>query len=1099
MHPVFQIQLLNDFRLSYDDIPVMVNSTRLQSLFAYLVMHRQAAQPRRHIAFLMWPDSTESQAYTNLRRELHNLRRILPGSDQFLEIDNAFVQWRPDSAFTLDVMQFQNLLLKVEQAEDTNPATRAQLLQEALACYRGPLLPNCYDEWAVTLRNELEQLFISALNQLVATLEEEREYFAAIRAAERLLHHDHLLESTYRALMRLHALNNDRARALRVYHDCCAKLEQEVGVEPTLETQRLYAQLLQAETSVYESTRMRKSMLSGTALVGRQSAWQSLMTTFRVASSRHARMVLISGEAGIGKSRLTEELLVWAEQQGILSANSRAYMAQGSLAYAPVIELLRTKALRACWQKLDTVWLEELALLLPELRSVSPTLSTTSVHFEPWRRRHLMEALARALLADDVPRLLVIDDLQWCDEESLLLLQFLFDFAPRARLLIVGTARPEEITPDHALAVLRRNLQQHEQLVEINLEPLSAAEAATLAAQVSGRELKPEMANQLYQETEGNPLFIVEAMRASLLPAAQGDVAKSRQSADAPNPLSSSPKIFAVIQSRLAQLSPAAHQLIGVAASIGRSFTYELLVAASGIDEDDAIRSLDELWQRRIIRAQGINTYDFSHDRIRDVAYAEISPIRRPSLHRHIAEALEQVFAADLDAVASQLAAHYEQSGLAERAIQWHQRAAVVHRRLCATRDAIKHLQTALDLVVTLPDSRARDQQEITLLIDLDSSIAVAYGLAAIGRLKPLERALVLAQELGDRRQLFEAMEKLQHFHMGHQGVHVAFVMTEELVQIANELDDPFLKWRAFRHRGRAHRARGEFSEGYTRQMQARTIHEKLTASLSPYELVHQDLLVVSPLDILGLDLCVLGYLDQARTHADNLAASARQDSFQLTNDYFVASLVYRIVGNVEKVHELGERMVKLGTRYELAMSIWSGTICCGWALARRGQLAAGITQMNWGIDQFRQVGHTMFQTIRLGDLAALYMQANQLEAAEAALQEARSISEHAHERLWDAEIHRLTGNLALALEEPEADIELHYVRAYELARSQQAKIFELRAATSLARLWQQQGSPARAYTLLAETLSWFTEGFDTPDLKSATALLNDLKFAQNA
>lgn len=1098
MHPVFQIQLLNDFRLSYDDIPVMVNSTRLQSLFAYLVMHCQTPQPRRQIAFLMWPDSTESQAYTNLRRELHNLRRILPGSDQFLEIDKSFVQWRPDSAFSLDVMQFQNLLLKAEQAEATNPATHAQALQEALECYRGPLLPNCYDEWAVALRNELEQLFISALNQLVAALEEEREYFAAIRAAERLLHHDHLLESSYRSLMRLHALNNDRARALRVYHDCCAKLEQELDVEPALETQRLYEQLLQAETSVHESTRVRKSMLSGTALVGRQSAWQALMTTFRMASSGHARMVLISGEAGIGKSRLTEELLVWAEQQGILSAKSRAYMAQGSLAYAPVIELLRTKALLDCWQKLDDVWLDELALLLPELRSVRPTLSTTSVQIEPWRRRHLIEAQARAILADDVPRLLVIDDLQWCDEESLLLLQFLFDFAPRARLLVVGTARPEEITPDHALAVLRRNLQQEEQLVEIELEPLSAAEAATLAAQVAGRELKPEMATQLYQETEGNPLFIVEAMRASLMPAAQGDAAESTPITDDPNAFSASPRIFAVIQSRLAQLSPAAHQLIGVAASIGRSFTYELLVAASGIDEDDAIRSLDELWQRRIIRAQGINTYDFSHDRIRDVAYAEISPIRRPSLHRHIAKALEQVFAADLDAIASQLAAHYEQSGLAERAIHWHQRAAEVHRRLCAAKDALRNLQSALDVLATIPKSRARTQREISLLIDIDDNVAVAHGLASVGRLQPLERALVLAQELGDQRQVFEVLEKLRDFHSGHHAVHVGTEMCEELIRIANELDEPVLKWRALLYRARAHRARGEFGKCYAAQLEARTIHQQIIASLPSQELVNQEHLAESPLEKSGLDLCLLGYLDQAEAHADNLAKSITQDPYSLTGEYFGASLVFRMTENVEKVHELGERMVTIGTRYELPLSLWSGNICCGWALARQGQLAAGITKMHWGINQFRQVGHTMFQTMRLGDLAALQMQANQLEAAEATLQEARSISEHAHERLWDAEIHRLTGNLALALKDPEIMVELHFTRAYELARVQQAKILELRAATSLARLWQQQGSPARAFTLLAGTLSWFTEGFDTPALKSATALLNDLQLAKN-
>jgi DNA-binding SARP family transcriptional activator len=232
MQPVLHIGLLGDFQLLYNDAPVIVHSARLQSLLAYLSIHHRTPQPRRQIAFLLWPDNTESQAYRNLRRQLHHLRSDLPLIDQVLEIDNVFIRWRSDASFTLDVANFEHLLTEAEAVGDANPVLMHRLLQQAVDSYRGPLLPDCYNEWILPSREKLEDLFAHTLEQLAEILEEQREYAAAIRTAERLLHHDPLSELAYRRLMRLHSLNKDRARALRIYHDCYAILEQELGVEP---------------------------------------------------------------------------------------------------------------------------------------------------------------------------------------------------------------------------------------------------------------------------------------------------------------------------------------------------------------------------------------------------------------------------------------------------------------------------------------------------------------------------------------------------------------------------------------------------------------------------------------------------------------------------------------------------------------------------------------------------------------------------------------------------------------------------------------------------------------------------------------------------
>jgi predicted ATPase len=219
----------------------------------------------------------------------------------------------------------------------------------------------------------------------------------------------------------------------------------------------------------------------------------------------------------------------------------------------------------------------------------------------------------------------------------------------------------------------------------------------------------------------------------------------------------------------------------------------------------------------------------------------------------------------------------------------------------------------------------------------------------------------------------------------------------------------------------------------------------------------------------------------------------ARAATFSIMASLFMASLIYRIIEDVDHVQALGERLMAQGVQYELPLSIWGGTFCQGWVLARQGDLAGAIPLVEDATDSFRQAEHTMFQTYRLGTLADLYIQANRLEDAEATLQEARFISEKGYERFWDAEIARMYGNLAQARGEPDADVEHHYMQACELARTQQSKTLELRAAISLARLWCKQGAYAKAYAMLLETVNWFTEGFDTFDFKSATALLDEL------
>ena len=300
------------------------------------------------------------------------------------------------------------------------------------------------------------------------------------------------------------------------------------------------------------------------ALIGRTAEWTQLIAAWQRASAGRPQLLVLSGEVGIGKTHLAEELLTEVGRQGIVTAIARCYAVEGELAYTPVVAWLRTKALRPALAALDAVWLTEVARLLPDLLE-RPGLPPPSPLKEDWQRQRLFEALARAVLAASQPLLLLLDDLQWCDRETLEWLHYLLRFDPQAPLLIVGTLRAEELTNEHPLQSLLATLRREGQLTQISLERLTAAESATLAAQLAGRELDEEVATRLYQDTEGNALFVVETVRLGL--GAVEDQGRQGPSSGEPKEHGAvqqtrlPPTIQAVITARLEQLSAQARTI----------------------------------------------------------------------------------------------------------------------------------------------------------------------------------------------------------------------------------------------------------------------------------------------------------------------------------------------------------------------------------------------------------------------------------------------------------------------------------------------------------------------------------------------------------
>ncbi len=1073
--PTLFIRLLGELDLRLGEAPLPpLESARAESLLAYLLLHREAAQPRQHVAFLLWPDSTEAQARTNLRHVLHNLRRALPDLDRFLNVTRRTLQWRADAPFWLDVIAFEAAAARADRAPDGDLTA----LQEAVDLYPGGLLEGSYDEWLLGERERLLQRYLAALDRLAALLEARGDQGQAISYAERLLRRDPLREETYRLLMRLHEARGDRARALRVYHTCAATLERELGVEPSAATRAAYEALLPEERDA--AVRGREANRAGGApLVGRTGEWAQLTGLWRMIERGQPQFVLVTGEPGVGKTRLLEEFRSWCAHRGATTAVARSYSTEGALAYGPVVTWLRAEPFGARLDRLDRPRLAELARLLPQLLTDIPGLAQPEALPESERRQRLFEAITRAILAPGGPLLLVADDLHWCDRETLQLLHYLLRVEPDARLLIAATVRREELDRAHPLHDLIAGLQVLDRCTEIALERLSRPETAALAEGLAGRPVAEEDVARLYEQTEGNPLFVVEALRAGW----QGGLAGK----DA-----LSPKVQAVIQARLAQLSAATRDLVGIAATIGREFTSEVLAHASEAGDEALVGGLDELWRRRIVREQGSDAYDFSHHTIREVAYNALSPVRRRHSHLRVAQALERVHAHDPGPVSGHLAAHYDRAGAADQAVAWYGRAAEMAQELHASAEAVRLLDRALALLPTLPQTPERQARELAILAALPAPLAVLDGYQS-GRLIELQRrALDLTLALGSDpdppllRSLAVASLSRDDFAGARRfAVQLRARGQRDADDVLLVEGEYVLGVAAFWH-GEFAVARGHFESAIAQyRPEHRHIH------LLRYA---QDPKVVC-LTRLACTLWFLGHSEAAIRACDAGFALAEEigHPFTVTIMLTFATLLALEIREPERLRAYvtmlndgrGER--EIWWHHQSVVNV-----LLSYVDVLDGGTAAGIARMQRAIDDTSMAAPTPgYHAIRLRILLEACVVAGEARVGLAAAE--RMIAMSAGPRLWDAEAHRLRAEFLAVLGGPEQEIEAEFDRANHVAQQQGARSLELRAATSLLRhrLGRGDGSGAGvARARLAAILDGFREGHDTHDLRQASALL---------
>ncbi len=434
----------------------------------------------------------------------------------------------------------------------------------------------------------------------------------------------------------------------------------------------------------------------------------------------------------MGKTRLVAEVARLARRQGAVVAGSQCFGTAGRLALAPVADWLRTREVQAARATLEEAWRTEVDRLVPAggrgERGAGPRAMA-----DAWQRLRFFEGLARALLAVDRPMLLVLDNMQWCDQETLAFLTFCLGLAPGAQLLVAGTARDDNLGAEPVPADWTDRMRATGMLTELTLSPFEAADTARLAEAIAGEPLAQSEALLLQETTGGFPLYVVEAVRG---------IADRGQAPRQPGDLTT------VLRNRLEQATVAAREVAGLAAAVGRDFSLDLLTEASDLDADVVVGAVDELWRRRIMR-EFRDGYDFSHDLLRDTAYAQLSPPKRWLLHRRIAQGLELLHADDTDAVSAQLAQQYARGGRPGRAVAYYQRAANVAAGMFAHAEAIRLGKEALALLRSLPGGRDRDRQELAVLEAMAAPLNARFGYSSPELQHTLERSIDLAGSLG--------------------------------------------------------------------------------------------------------------------------------------------------------------------------------------------------------------------------------------------------------------------------------------------------------------------------------------------------------------
>jgi class 3 adenylate cyclase/predicted ATPase len=848
-----------------------------------------------------------------------------------------------------------------------------------------------------------------------------------------------------------------------------------------------------------------------TRFVGREAEVAALRQALEQAGAGHGQVVAVVGEAGVGKSRLVYECVHAHYTQGWRVLESASVSYGKATPYFPVVDLLkryvhvedtdepRTMRAKVTGQvlTLDETLQETIPALL-WLLDVLPDDSPFRTLEPPQRRQRTLDALKRVLLRESQaqPLLLMFEDLHWIDTETQALLDSLIDSLPTARLLLLVNYRPE----------YQHGWGSKTYYTQLRLDPLPPASAETFLHALLGQD--PSLAplkRLLITRTEGNPFFLEESVQTLVETGVLvGEPGGYRLTQNLPT-IQVPATVQAVLAARIDRLPAEEKQLLQAAAVIGTEVPLPLLEAIVDLPEAALHHSLAHLQAAEFLYEMRLfpeRAYTFKHALTQQVAYQSLLTSTRQQIHQEVAQVFEAHFPETAATQPELLAHHYTEAGCHKPAVAYWQKAGQRAMERSAYPEAIAHLSKGLEVLKTLPDPPTHRRQELDLQLALGPAIVVTRGPGSPAVEQVYARAQELCQQVGETPQLFAVLWGFWRLYSARCEHQRAQALGEQLLSLAQQVHDAALLLEAHHALWATLVWTGDFATARVHLEQGRALYD-------PQQHRAHALLYgghdpgVCCLSHGAWALWLLGHPDQALQSMQQALtlAHALAHPPSLANALRFATTLHQFRREPQAANERAEALMALATEQGFAQQVALATIVRGWALAVQGQETEGMAQTHKGLTAHRASGAEQSRAYNLALLAEAYGRIGQPAEGLALLAEALTTVDRTGERGWEAELYRLKGEVLLAqagtrrrakgTRQKQAEACFH--QALVVARSQQAKSWELRGAMSLCRLWQQQGKRAAAYDLLAPIYSWFTEGFDTPDLQEAKALLEDL------
>ncbi|MBV8921456.1 adenylate/guanylate cyclase domain-containing protein [Bradyrhizobium sp.] len=853
-----------------------------------------------------------------------------------------------------------------------------------------------------------------------------------------------------------------------------------------------------------------EAMHSGglTALVAREEELELLLRRWARAKAGEGQVVLLSGEAGIGKSRLSSALIEALTGEPHMRLRYFCSPQHTDSAFYPIIGQLERAAgfahgdtSQTKLNKLDALLAQtstskEDAALLADMLSLPndgryPALERGAEQ----RRQRTLTALGLQLetLARSGPVLMIFEDAHWGDPTSLEAFGRILDRIAALRVLMIVTFRPEFVAPWVG--------QPHVTALAINR--LGHREVGTMIDRVIGnRSLPAHIRQDIVERTDGIPLFVEEMTKAVL--EAGGELEAMQIAAAVPSPAPAVPaSLHASLMARLDRLGPA-KEVAQIGAAIGREFAHALLAAVVRKPETELASALDRLIVAGLLFRQGLPphaSYLFKHALVQDAAYGTLLREPRRALHARIADTLENQFAEIAETRPELLARHCTEAGLIEKATGWWGKAGRRSLERSALVEAVVQLGRALDQIAALPATPARRREQIKLQVALITPLVHVKGYASPETKAAAERARLLieqAEALGEPPEdpllLFSVLYGFWVANYVAFDGDVVGELAAQFLALAEKQAATVPLMIGHRLMGQSLLFTGEVALGRAQYDQAIALYDP--AEHRPLATRFGQDVGVAILCYRSLALWLLGYPDAALTDIERALKDAREIGHAATLMYAIshAQLPYTFRGDYGTANALADEVVALAN--EKRAMIWKafGILNQGLLLALTGNATDAVKRTESGLTGWRSTGSTLWTPLYLPHLARAHAELGQCQDAWRCISDAMTAVETTKDRWCEADVHRIAGDIALRAREPDAaKAEAHFERALAIARAQQAKSWELRASMSMARLWRDQGKRDEARNLLASAYGWFTEGFDTLDLKQAEVLLDEL------